>query len=134
MSGRKFGRRAFLVWTASACLLGIGMPAATGGKRISSRIQTQEQLHRTLTVAERAAYQYAIEEVYWRHRIWPKENPGPKPLLDAIVSQRQIEAQSRRVPAQIATYRRSTGIANHWERTSDVRWSAWPVTADSRRC
>jgi hypothetical protein len=28
---------------------------------------------RTLTFAERVAYQRAIEEVYWRHRIWPKE-------------------------------------------------------------
>ena len=39
-------------------------------------------------------YQYAIEEVYWRHRIWPRsggENPGPRPSLDALVSQRQIE-------------------------------------------
>src|SRR6187401_1439923 len=45
---------------------------------------------RTLSSAERVAYQYAIEEVYWRHRIWPKENPGPKPPLDAVVSQRQI--------------------------------------------
>ena len=44
-----------------------------------------------MTFAERVAYQYAIEEVYWRHRIWPKENPGPKPALDAIVSQHQIE-------------------------------------------
>ena len=69
----------------------MGMPPATGGKLAFSRTQTQEQLRRTLTFAERAAYQYAIEEVYWRHRIWPKENPGPKPPLDAIVSQRQIE-------------------------------------------
>ena len=70
------------------------MPPATGGKLAFSRTQTQEQLRRTLTFAERAAYQYAIEEVYWRHRIWPRsggENPGPKPPLDAIVSQRQIE-------------------------------------------
>jgi hypothetical protein len=32
-----------------------------------------------LTFAERLAYQRAIEEVYWRHRIWPKERPDPKP-------------------------------------------------------
>src|SRR5205823_6351241 len=86
-----FGRRAFLVCTGSACLLGLGMPSATAGKLAFSRTQTQEQLRRTLTFAERAAYQYAIEEVYWRHRIWPREDPEPKPPLDAIVSQRQIE-------------------------------------------
>src|SRR5437870_13033258 len=29
--------------------------------------------NKTLTFEERVAYQRAIEEVYWRHRIWPKE-------------------------------------------------------------
>jgi N-acetylneuraminic acid mutarotase len=86
-----FGWRALFIWTGSACLLGMGLPPATGSELVFSPGQTQEQLHRTLTFAERAAYQYAIEAVNWRHRIWPKENPGPKPSLDAIVSQRQIE-------------------------------------------
>ena len=44
-----------------------------------------------LTFEERVAYQYAIEEVYWRHRIWPKDNTSPKPSLDVVVSQHQIE-------------------------------------------
>src|SRR5262249_55044698 len=46
---------------------------------------------RTLTFAERVTYQRAIENVYWRHRIWPKENPNPKPSLDAVMSQAQLE-------------------------------------------
>src|SRR5712691_3459890 len=46
---------------------------------------------RSLTFAQRVAYQRAIEEVYWRHRIWPKENLNPKPSLDAVMSQAQIE-------------------------------------------
>ncbi len=46
---------------------------------------------RTLTFAQRVAYQRAIEEVYWRHRIWPKERPDPKPSLDAMMSQTQLE-------------------------------------------
>ena len=46
---------------------------------------------RTLTFQERVAYQRAIEEVYWRHRIWPKDNPRPKPPLAAIVSEAQLE-------------------------------------------
>src|SRR5438094_1402464 len=45
----------------------------------------------TLTFAERVAYQRAIEEVYWRHRIWPKENAKPKPSLNAVMSQAEIE-------------------------------------------
>jgi hypothetical protein len=36
---------------------------------------------RTLTFAQRVAYQRAIEDIYWRHRIWPKENPNPKPAI-----------------------------------------------------
>src|SRR3954462_10438793 len=45
--------------------------------------------HTTLTFAERVSYQRSIEEVYWRHRIWPKG--GPKPSLDAVMSQAQLE-------------------------------------------
>src|SRR5437660_10039622 len=39
---------------------------------------------RTLTFQERVAYQRSIEDVYWRHRIWPRERPDPKPSLDAV--------------------------------------------------
>src|SRR4030095_12683515 len=44
-----------------------------------------------LTFAQRVAYQRAIEDVYWRHRIWPKERPDPKPSLDVVMSQATIE-------------------------------------------
>jgi N-acetylneuraminic acid mutarotase len=46
---------------------------------------------RTLTFKERVAYQRAIEEVHWQHRLWPKENPKPKPSLDEVISVEQIE-------------------------------------------
>jgi len=46
---------------------------------------------RTFSFAERVAFQRAIEDVYWRHRIWPKDNPNPKPSLDAVMSQTQLE-------------------------------------------
>jgi N-acetylneuraminic acid mutarotase len=46
---------------------------------------------RSLTFADRVAYQRVIEDVYWRHRIWPKERLDPKPSLDAVMSQAQIE-------------------------------------------
>src|ERR1700757_5087202 len=45
----------------------------------------------TLTFAERVAYQRAIEDVYWRHRIWPKENAKPKPSVDEVMPAEQIE-------------------------------------------
>ena len=44
-----------------------------------------------LTFADRVAYQRAIEDVYWRHRIWPNENSEPKPSLDEVMSAQQIE-------------------------------------------
>jgi N-acetylneuraminic acid mutarotase len=75
---------AFVLFVASVYLLGIGSP-------VFSRAGPPERLRPPLTFAERVAYQYAIEEVYWDHRIWPKGNPGPKPPLDAVVSKRQIE-------------------------------------------
>src|SRR6476620_4339045 len=46
---------------------------------------------RSLTFAERVVYQRAIEEVYWRHRIWPEERPDPKPPLNSVMSQAQLE-------------------------------------------
>src|SRR6476620_6904889 len=46
---------------------------------------------RTLTFEDRVAYQRLIEEIYWRHRIWPKGNPQQKPTLAAIVSEGQLE-------------------------------------------
>src|SRR5947207_13140081 len=46
---------------------------------------------RTLTFEQRVAYQKAIEEVYWRHRIWPKERLDLKPSLDAVMPQAQLQ-------------------------------------------
>src|SRR6476660_10335837 len=65
---------------------------------------------RTLTFAERVAYQRAIEDVYWRHRIWPKERPDPKLSLDAVMSQAQIESK-------VQDYLRdSRAVEDYWQR------------------
>src|SRR4029453_17653411 len=48
---------------------------------------------RTLSFSERVAYQRAIEDVYWHHRIWPKERRDPKPSLDSVISQAQMETK-----------------------------------------
>src|SRR6476619_8672601 len=65
---------------------------------------------RTLTFAERVAYQRAIEDVYWRHRIWPKERPDRKPSLDAVMSQAQLERK-------VEDYQRdSQMLEDHWQR------------------
>src|SRR6516164_7612852 len=64
---------------------------------------------RKLTFAERVAYQRAVEEVYWHHRIWPKENPGPKPSLDEVMSQQQVQQK-------VEEYlRNSQLLADYWQ-------------------
>jgi len=67
-------------------------------------------LQRTLTFSERVAYQRAIEEIYWRHRIWPKERPDLKPSLDSVMSQGQIEKK-------VGDYlRNSQALEDYWQR------------------
>ena len=69
-----------------------GVSTLTGTLAVLFGLETPSNFsQRTLTFAERVAYQRAIEEVYWRHRIWPKERSDPKPALDAVMPQPQIE-------------------------------------------
>src|SRR5437762_11706977 len=71
-----------------------------------------------LTFAERVGYQRSIEEVYWRHRIWPRnsgERPDPKPSLDTVMSQAQLEKK-------VQDYlRNSEALEDYWQQ---------PLTAD----
>src|SRR5258705_5595754 len=68
------------------------------------------RVDRTLTFADRVAYQRAIEEVYWQHRIWPKANAGPKPPLGKVMSQAQIEEK-------VEDYlRNSQALEDYWQR------------------
>jgi N-acetylneuraminic acid mutarotase len=64
---------------------------ANADKSAASVVASAIQSKRTLTFADRVAYQRAIEDVYWRHRIWPQANAEPKPLLDKVISRRQME-------------------------------------------
>src|SRR5215472_9380214 len=66
--------------------------------------------NRTLTFADRVAYQRAIEEVYWQHRIWPKANAGPKPPLERVMSQAHIEKK-------VEDYlHNSQALEDYWQR------------------
>ncbi len=49
------------------------------------------QQRNMLTFADRVTYQRAIEGVYWRHHIWPKERPDAKPSLDEVRPPAQLE-------------------------------------------
>ena len=86
--------------------------SATGGYDRMAKSPSQP---RAFSFVERVAYQRAIEDVYWRHRIWPKENPDPKPSLDAVMSQAQLENK-------VAGYLRdSLVLQDYWQK---------PITAE----
>src|SRR6478672_1310676 len=91
---------------AAACSL-------LGGVPIAFFHSNARESQRTLTFAERVAYQRAIEDVYWRHRIWPRnrgERPDPKPSLDAVMSQVQLENK-------VHDYlRKSQALRDYWQR------------------
>jgi hypothetical protein len=100
---------ALLLRAAAAGLTSSGTLLALSQHEVPGRVQ------RTLTLEERVSYQRAIEEVYWRHRIWPKERPDPKPSLDAVISQAQIEKK-------VTDYlRNSQALTDYWQR---------PITTD----
>src|SRR5262245_13171909 len=88
---------------------------ATGSYRSARKSPSQP---RALSFAERVVYQRAIEDVYWRHRIWPRnggENPDPKPSLDAVTAQAQLENK-------VAGYLRdSLALEDYWQK---------PITAE----
>src|SRR6266446_4481940 len=103
-------------------LLGIcAIPFALAKRSFDGRTtsaMSSTQTPRTLSFADRVAYQRAIEEVYWQHRIWPRNggaNTGPKPPLDKVMSQAQIEEK-------VEDYlRNSQALEDYWQR---------PITPD----
>jgi N-acetylneuraminic acid mutarotase len=95
---------ALLLLAAAAGLTSSGTLLALSQHAVAGRAQ------RTLTLQERVSHQRAIEEVYWRHRIWPKENANPKPSLDAVMSQAQLEKK-------VTDYlRNSQALEDYWQR------------------
>src|SRR5437868_6268841 len=64
-----------------------------------------------LTFEQRVEAQSAIERVYWSHRVWPSENPEPKPAFESAVP---ISA----VRAKVEDYlRKSRVLAELWNHT-----------------
>src|SRR6516164_4569323 len=88
----------------SATMLGFFSPQAS-----------RKGSERTLSFAERVAYQRAIEGVYWRHRIWPNDRRNPKPSLDAVMSRAQLEKKVEDYLLKAQT------LEDHWQQ---------PITAE----
>ena len=87
------------------CLFGTGMPFATFAATDSG----------PLTLKQRVEYQKAIEQVYWNHRLWPKENQKAKPALAEVMSDSMIEAKVE------DALRKSNALEKYWNR---------PITAE----
>src|SRR5262245_62742235 len=66
---------------------------------------------RELSSEERVRAQEAIERVAWAHRIWPADNPGPKPPLEALLPHEALRAK-------VADYlKKSNVLETRWGRT-----------------
>src|SRR4029077_8790942 len=99
-----------LLAAATAWSILTGTPLAFSHPQAASNAS-----QRTLMFEERVAYQKAIEEVCWRHRIWPKENSKPKPSLGEVMSAQQIENKV------LEYVRKSEALEDYWQR---------PITPD----
>jgi hypothetical protein len=70
---------------------------------------------RPLTFEARVKAQEAIERVYYNHRIWPKENPGPKPPFEQMMPEAMLVAK-------VTDYlKKSAALDEFWQK---------PITAE----
>jgi hypothetical protein len=65
---------------------------------------------RELSLTDRIETQRAIEEVRWRHRIWPDVNDRPKPALADVLPSAALEARVR------DSLRKSAALDVYWRR------------------
>lgn len=62
-------------------------------------------------LGERITCQTAIEEVYWRHRQWPQENPSSKPSFNEAVSPDLIRRKAEDTILKSAALERFWGVS-----------------------
>jgi hypothetical protein len=134
MQKRSTSRSAFFARRALATLVVCGAACSILTGTLLSFLRSEEApqfSQTTLTFAERVAYQRAIETVYWRHRIWPKERPDPKPSLDAVMSQADLKGK-------VEDYlRKSEALEDYWQRPTtaeqlQAEMDRWQSTPNSR--
>ena len=85
-----------------------------------------------LTFAERVAYQRAIEEVYWHHRIWPKRTSRSK----AIARCSDVSRAGGKRLTSICVPRKSWRTAGKDRSVLNnckPKWIAWRSRASSHR-
>ena len=70
---------------------------------------------RPLRIEERMQCMESIEHVYWKHRIWQKDNPAPKPPFSSVVNP---DYMRRKVEGSL---KKSNALESFWKK---------PVTAE----
>src|SRR5262245_9643803 len=77
---------------------------------VARHAQAASNKREGLTFEDRVAAQGAIEQVYWRHRIWPQDNTAPKPSLNEVMPEPAIRAK-------VEDYlRKSMALESCWQR------------------
>ena len=104
---QRFRSHAFIIFSVLLVALTC---AASGLAPFSSHSKAQGTTARTLSFDERVAYQRAVDEVYWRHTVRPKESPAPKPSFDQLVTREQTAAKVE------DALRKSEALARRWGR------------------
>jgi N-acetylneuraminic acid mutarotase len=85
-------------------------PQFLSGVISKTTFQDRENLPRPLDLESRLICRQAVEQVYWSHRIWPAENPAPKPQLEQVLPPEVLRA---RVEDEL---RRSNALEQLWQR------------------
>jgi uncharacterized protein (TIGR03437 family) len=66
---------------------------AAATARLAQRSHAAGSKRQQLSFEDRVAAQRAIEAVYHRHRLWPADNPQPKPALDEVLPEAALRAK-----------------------------------------
>lgn len=101
-------RPAFPVLLLFVCALFVC--SSVSGQTGAGQSPASNQRQFSLSFQQRVHYQRAIEEVYWKHTLWPEQNRAPKPSLDQMISPEQIQAK-------VEDYlRKSNALEETWQR------------------
>jgi N-acetylneuraminic acid mutarotase len=100
-----FSRPSWAVVTAVLLVTSV-VPALGAPPRATRLAPNGASAEGGLSLDERVVYQRRIEEVLWRHKVWPAENARAKPPLDEVMPAAAIRAKAEdalRASAALAT-------------------------------
>jgi hypothetical protein len=109
---------------------GIMMLSLEGTAAFAAPPERSEGVPRTLSFDERVDAQRAVEEVLWKHRIWPTDNPDPKPHLSAVLSEATLRGKVTDI------LRKSNALERLWNRPitgAELRSEIDRMARDSRQ-